>query len=69
MKRAKPAPQPTRTDELNSIMKEQDLTEQAVATLLSVRLNTVQIWRCKNSTMIPAAKLELLKLKVAAKVA
>lgn len=69
MKRAKTAPQTTRTDELNSIMKEQVLTEQDVAAMLSVRLNTVQIWRCKNSTMIPAAKLELLKLKVAAKVA
>lgn len=69
MKRAKSAPQPTRTDVLNVIMKDMGLTEQAVADLLSVRLNTVQIWRCKNSTMIPAAKLELLKLKVAAKVA
>lgn len=58
-----------RTDQLNSIMKDNNLTEQAVAEMLAVRLNTVQIWRCKNSTLIPAAKLELLKLKIAAKAA
>lgn len=59
----------TRTDELINIMKESNLSSQDVATLLEVRINTVEVWRCKYKTQIPAAKLELLKLKIAAKVA
>ncbi len=55
-----------RTEQLIQIMKDRNLSAQDVATLLDVRLNTVEVWRCKNTTQIPAAKLELLKLKTAA---
>lgn len=52
----------TRTDKLNAIIAERKLSAWQVAELLGVKLNTVQVWTCKNDTQIPQAKLTLLDI-------
>lgn len=52
----------TRTEQLIQIMNERKLTSAQVAQLLGVQMNTVEVWRCKNETMIPQAKLSLLDI-------
>ena len=52
----------TRTDKLNAIIAERKLSALQVAELLGVKLNTVQVWTCKNDTQIPHAKLTLLDI-------
>lgn len=57
-----------RNIELTRFMEENTLTPQDVAELTGVNVNTVYMWRASNGLrVIPATKLELLKLKTAAK--
>ncbi len=54
-----------RTEELLKIMAERQLSYQDVMELTGAAHNTVRLWRVKtNGRHIPAAKLELLKLKL-----
>lgn len=55
-----------RTIELIKLMEENQLSIKSVAELMGVARSTVKVWRCATGLNIPAAKLELLRLKVAA---
>lgn len=55
-----------RTTELIQLMEEHQLNIKTVAEMMGVARSTVKVWRCATGLNIPAAKLELLRMKVAA---
>lgn len=55
----------TRTEELRTLMTENNLSIKGVAKLLDRQPMTVRIWRCESGKVIPQHMLDLLKLKLA----
>lgn len=56
-----------RTQEFLSFCEEKQLTIKQVMEMTGAAYNTVILWRCAtNDRHIPAAKFELLRLRVAA---
>lgn len=56
-----------RTARLRELMKDRELTDAKVASVLGLSETTVRIYRCKTecSKTIPARALELLELRTA----